>query len=165
MWLYSQIQISNPMRGSLFKIITFIGLTTSREEKAFPTTIQTYAICMITYIWQRWRLFIRDKPILSQRCYMRTMITRVQLQKRNLWSWDSSSLLPRQTNWQQTPSRKVILTLVTLLRLFGWWIRGLLGLSHCELLLRTVSEPIEEEEHPPFEATTMQLQQRHDCVH
>jgi hypothetical protein len=31
--------ISNPMRGSSFKIITFIGLTSSREEKAFPITM------------------------------------------------------------------------------------------------------------------------------
>jgi hypothetical protein len=36
-----------PIRGSLFQITTFIGLTVSREEKAFPITIQTYAISSI----------------------------------------------------------------------------------------------------------------------
>jgi hypothetical protein len=35
------------MRGSLFRIITFIGLTASREEKTFPITMYTYAICAI----------------------------------------------------------------------------------------------------------------------
>jgi hypothetical protein len=32
--LWSQRHISKPVRGSLFQIITFIGLTTSHEEKA-----------------------------------------------------------------------------------------------------------------------------------
>jgi hypothetical protein len=45
MWLCSQRHISNPLRGSLLKIITFIGLSTSWEEKAFPITMYTYAIC------------------------------------------------------------------------------------------------------------------------
>jgi hypothetical protein len=35
------------MRGSSFPIITFIGLTASRVEKPFPTTMQTYAGCAI----------------------------------------------------------------------------------------------------------------------
>jgi hypothetical protein len=35
------------MRGSSFQIITFIGLTTFREEKAFPITMYTYAICAV----------------------------------------------------------------------------------------------------------------------
>jgi hypothetical protein len=48
MWLCSQRHISNPMRGSIFLIITFIVLAASREEEAelpfqlekvFPTTM------------------------------------------------------------------------------------------------------------------------------
>jgi hypothetical protein len=39
MWLCSQRHISDPMRGSSFKIIIFIGLTAFREEKAFPITL------------------------------------------------------------------------------------------------------------------------------
>jgi hypothetical protein len=34
MWLCSQGHISDPMRDSLFQIITFVGLTVSHEEKA-----------------------------------------------------------------------------------------------------------------------------------
>jgi hypothetical protein len=34
MWHCSQKHISNPMRGSLLQIITFIGLIVSREENA-----------------------------------------------------------------------------------------------------------------------------------
>jgi hypothetical protein len=36
MWLCSQRHISNPMRGVSYKIITYIGLTASLEEKTFP---------------------------------------------------------------------------------------------------------------------------------
>jgi hypothetical protein len=39
--------ISNSMRGYLFQITTFIRLTAFWEEKAFPTTMQTSAICAI----------------------------------------------------------------------------------------------------------------------
>jgi hypothetical protein len=46
-WLCSQRHISNPTRGSSFQIITFIGLTASREEKVFPINMETYAICAI----------------------------------------------------------------------------------------------------------------------
>jgi hypothetical protein len=41
----SQRHIANPMRRSSFQIINFIGLTASREEKAFSITMLTYAIC------------------------------------------------------------------------------------------------------------------------
>jgi hypothetical protein len=37
--LCSQRHISNLMRGSSFQIITFIGLTATREGKAFPLTM------------------------------------------------------------------------------------------------------------------------------
>jgi hypothetical protein len=39
MWLCSKRHISNPMRGSSFQIITFIGPTASREERTFPITM------------------------------------------------------------------------------------------------------------------------------
>jgi hypothetical protein len=39
--------LSNPMKGSSFQIITFTGLTASREEEAFPITMHTYALCAI----------------------------------------------------------------------------------------------------------------------
>jgi hypothetical protein len=35
------------MRGSLLQLIIFIGLTASREEKAFPIDMQMYATCVI----------------------------------------------------------------------------------------------------------------------
>jgi hypothetical protein len=44
MWLFSQRRISNPMRGSSFKMITYIGLAAFREEKAFPTRMKSYAM-------------------------------------------------------------------------------------------------------------------------
>jgi hypothetical protein len=53
MWLCSQRDSSNPMRGSLFQIITIIGLTDSQEEKAelllqiekaFHISIQTFLL-------------------------------------------------------------------------------------------------------------------------
>jgi hypothetical protein len=36
-----------PHEKFLFQIIAFIGLAASREEKVFPITMQTYAICGI----------------------------------------------------------------------------------------------------------------------
>jgi hypothetical protein len=36
LWLCSQRHISNPTRGSLFPIITFIGLAASRKKKGIP---------------------------------------------------------------------------------------------------------------------------------
>jgi hypothetical protein len=39
MWLCSQRHISNPMRGSSFQVITFIGLTAFREEQVLPITM------------------------------------------------------------------------------------------------------------------------------
>jgi hypothetical protein len=39
--------ISNPMIGSLIKMITFMGLANSWEERAFPITKYTYAVCAI----------------------------------------------------------------------------------------------------------------------
>jgi hypothetical protein len=52
------------MRGSLFQIIIFIGLTASWEEKSFHNDVD---LCYMydKYTWQRRSLFIRDKPILS----------------------------------------------------------------------------------------------------
>jgi hypothetical protein len=47
MLLCPQRHITNPKRGSLFQIITFIELDASLEEKAFPITMYTYAICAI----------------------------------------------------------------------------------------------------------------------
>jgi hypothetical protein len=65
MWLCSQRHISNPMRGSSFQIIAFIGLTASREENTFPITTETYTTCAIRTLDERPSIFIRDKPILS----------------------------------------------------------------------------------------------------
>jgi hypothetical protein len=40
LWLCSQRHISDPMRGSLFQIITFIGLTASwGKKKEYPITM------------------------------------------------------------------------------------------------------------------------------
>jgi hypothetical protein len=42
MLVFSQRHVSNPLKGSSFQIIIFIGLTASREEKAFPITVYEY---------------------------------------------------------------------------------------------------------------------------
>jgi hypothetical protein len=56
------------MKGSLFLIITPIGLTPSREEKAFQITTWTYITCAIRTLDERPNIFIRDKSIfLSER--------------------------------------------------------------------------------------------------
>jgi hypothetical protein len=73
----------------------------------------TYCMCD-TYTWQRLSMFIRDKSIFSSE----RMLHREFNWKNNLWSWVSSGLTPRRTDWRQTARRKVTLTLTLTLTLF-----------------------------------------------
>jgi hypothetical protein len=52
------------MRGSSFQTITFIRLTPSCEEKAFPITMMTYAICVIHTV-DKGEAYSWDKHLLS----------------------------------------------------------------------------------------------------
>jgi hypothetical protein len=83
MWLCSQKHISNPMRGSSFQIITFIGLTASQEEKTFSITIWTYAMCAIHTLDNSEAYSKETSPFCRHgRCYIRIMAARVQLKKK-----------------------------------------------------------------------------------
>jgi hypothetical protein len=71
-------KISNPMRGSSFQIITFIGLAASQEEEAFPITTQTYAIRAV-----RTRdIHKRQTHLVREDVNIRTLTARLQLQKK-----------------------------------------------------------------------------------
>jgi hypothetical protein len=43
-------ETQNPMKGSSFQSITYIGLTASREEKAFPISMLDLCYMCDTYI-------------------------------------------------------------------------------------------------------------------
>jgi hypothetical protein len=50
------------------------------------------------YIWQRQRLFIRDKPDLSSDMLHKDYGRKGSIVKKNLWSWVSRGLAPRRTD-------------------------------------------------------------------
>jgi hypothetical protein len=78
-------------------------------------TVQKEEIfCNMLYVWyihltKGQAYSYGANPSSHQRgCYIRIMTARVQW---SLWSWVSRGLTPRQTDWQETASHKVTLTL------------------------------------------------------
>jgi hypothetical protein len=63
-----------------------------------------------TYTWQRPRIFIRDKPILSsERMLHKDYDRNGSVAGGWNWSWITRSLAPRRTDWRYTTTHKVTL--------------------------------------------------------
>jgi hypothetical protein len=78
-----------------------------------------------TYTWQRSSIFIRGTLIFSsERMLHKDYYCKGSVAKKNLWSWCSKGLTPRQTDWRQTASRKVTLTLSSQLKISLWLSTG-----------------------------------------
>jgi hypothetical protein len=74
-----------------------------------------------TYTWQRQSQFIKDKPILlSERMLHKNYEYKCLVAKKKLSLWASRGLAPRWTDWRQTASCNVTLTLEWV----SEWVRG-----------------------------------------
>jgi hypothetical protein len=99
----------NPSHQSVFLYVYPLSLLSNGSEETLQR--QRRIVGSVVFYWVRFVSIIRDKSIFSsERMLHKDYYRKGSVAKKNLWSWVSRGLTPRQTDWRSTTSRKVTLT-------------------------------------------------------